>query len=241
MKSERLKKIEAENKKYEQETPFNFCDRWCERCIHEKQMRCKLYQDEIEQKLTCIAHGKDENDLEITEQVMRRQLEDMGKKLQSAIEEQGIDIDFEQEDFSATEETANPRKPLKDDPLLATAHEYFLRAHEFLKATFYDENTPAAKLIGDFETVSWYHALLKVKLQRALNGFDDPDDEDDDDDFALHDSVEQFTICQKAIKESIKALRNIQADYPEQKTIIVQLLALLNNIAHRIKNLEQSI
>jgi hypothetical protein len=36
MKSERLKKIEAENEKYEQEAPFNFCNRWCARCIYEK-------------------------------------------------------------------------------------------------------------------------------------------------------------------------------------------------------------
>ena len=67
MKSERLRKIEAGNAKLERETPFNFCDRWCERCIPEKQMRCKLYQDELEQKLACIAHGKDEHDPETTE------------------------------------------------------------------------------------------------------------------------------------------------------------------------------
>ena len=242
MKSERLKKIEAENKKYEQETPFNFCDRWCARCIYEKQMRCKLYQDELEQKLTCIAHGKDENDWEITEQVMRRQFDDREKRIQNSIEEHGIDIysDFDQEDFYDSEEIANPPKPLKDDSLVAAANEYLRRAHEFLEATFFDKNIVAARLTGDFETVTWYHTLLAVKLQRALSGFGDLDD-DDEEGFALNDSVAQFAVCQKAIKESIKALRNIQPDYPSQKTVIVQLLALLTNIEHRIKKLEQSI
>ncbi len=238
MKSERFKKIEAENKKFEQETPYNFCDRWCARCIHEKQMRCKLYQDELEQKLTCIAHGKDENDPEITEKVMERQFEDMEKQLQSFLEEHNIDIDFDQDNVFANEEINNHRKPLKDDPLLATADKYFHIAHEFLEGNFYHKNTVAPKLINDFETIAWYHSLLVVKLHRALSGFDESDD---DDDIVFHDSVAQFAICQKAIKESIKALRNIQPDYPGQKTSIVQLLALLNNISHRIEKLEESI
>lgn len=242
MKSERLKKIEAENEKYEQEAPFNFCNRWCARCIYEKQMRCKLYQDELEQKLNCIAHGKDENDWEITEQVMRRQFDDMEKRIQNSIDERGIDFysDFDQEDFNASEEITNPQKPLNDDALVAAANEYLRRAHEFLKVAFFDKNTFATRLTGDFETVTWYHTLLAVKLQRALSGFGVLDD-DDEEGFALNDSVAQFAVCQKAIKESIEALRNIQPDYPMQKTIIVQLFALLTNMAHRIKKLEQSI
>lgn len=238
MKSERLRKIEAENAKLERETPFNFCDRWCERCIPEKQMRCKLYQDELEQKLACIAHGKDEHDPETTEQVMLRQFEDMEKAIQNSLDEHGLELDFEPgEDFKA-EETANPRKPRKDDALVSAADEYLKRAHQFLKANFYDKKLAEPELSADFDTVNWYHTLLTVKLQRALNGFDDPDDEED---FALYDTVAQFAVCQKAIKESIQALRNIQPYYPEQKIIFVQFLALLSNVSHRIQKLEESI
>ncbi|MBU1044699.1 MAG: hypothetical protein KJ915_09930 [Candidatus Omnitrophica bacterium] len=238
MKSERLRKIEAENAKLERETPFNFCDRWCARCVFERQIRCKLYQDELEQKLTCIAHGKDEDDLEITEQVIFRQFSDMDKAIENLGDEYGIESDFEQSEcFDAKEEIANLRKSIKDNALVCAADEYFKRAHEFLKDNFYDKKFLDQKLSADFETVNWYHTLLTVKLHRALSSFGD----DADTDFEFYDAVAQFAVCRKAIEGSLQALRSIQQVYPGQLSNITQLLALLNNISNRIEKHEEMI
>ena len=235
-KNERLKKIIEENIKFEKESPYNFCDRWCERCSHNKQMRCKLYQDEFEQKITCIAHGREPDDPEITEEVMRKQLEDVGEKIEQFMEENEIDLDdIDDPEFEKIREHI---EFVQNNPLNVTAGQYRKRAHQFLKNTFYNKKDVKSELIYDFETVAWYHTLLMVKLHRALSGFHEPIDEDE---FALYDAVAQFAICRKAIKESIKALRKLKPYYLEHKNLIVELLALLHNILSRINAMEESI
>ncbi len=249
MPSERYKKIIEENRKFEQKSPYNFCDRWCERCLHEKQIRCRLYLDDLERRATCIAHGKDEDDLEITEAVMRAQYEGVEEKLKEAADRFNIDldtIDIEELDEEQGIDFRDLPKEIqkhityvKQHPLPHTVEQYRKRAHAFLKDTFYDEKghfTPEIKY--HFETVSWHHALLSVKLQRALAGFHEPMCEGE---FGFYDAVAQFAVCKKVINESIIALRTLKPNYPGQKNLIVELLALLHNIRSRIEILEESI
>lgn len=234
--SERLKRIIEENIKFEKEAPYNFCDRWCERCSHEKQMRCKLYQDELEQKITCIAYGREPDDPEITEEVMRQQFEDVEEKLEQFMEES--EIDFDDIDDPEFEKIRKHIEFVENNPLDATAEQYCERAHKFLENTFYKKETIKTELIYDFETVAWYHTLLPAKLHRALCGFHEPVSEDE---FALYDAVAQFAICKKAIHESVKALRKLKSYYSDHKDLIVELLALLHNIFSRIEAMEESI
>lgn len=90
-KNKKLEEIYKKIAEFEKETPYNYCDRWCERCFHEKQIRCTLYKDELERKLTCIAHGKDENDQEIAEAVLEAQYKDVDEKLNKHIGKFDID------------------------------------------------------------------------------------------------------------------------------------------------------
>ena len=55
-----IEKIKKENAKLEKIAPYNFCDRWCERC--DKTQRCKVYQDDFNTKLKHISEGKDHDD-----------------------------------------------------------------------------------------------------------------------------------------------------------------------------------
>jgi len=234
--SERLKKILKENAEFERKSPYNFCDRWCERCTHEKQMRCSLYQDEFEQKITCIAHGRDSHDPEITEEVMRRQFEGVEEKIEQFMEDNDIDLDdIDSPEFEGTKEQV---EPVKNHPLDATAKQYCKRTHEFLRKTFYDKKKVNAGIVYDFETIAWYHTLLPAKLHRALCGFYKPVDEDE---FGLCDAVAQFAVCKKAIDQSTGSLRKIKPYYPAHQNLIVELSALLHNIDSRIKMLEESI
>jgi hypothetical protein len=247
-RSQRYKKIIEENKKFEEESPYNFCDRWCERCIHETQMRCKLYLDDLERRATCIAHGKDEDDLEITKEVMRAQYADIEKGLEEAAEKFGIDLDFpdgkglDEEDRIELEdlppELQEHIKFVESHPLPLTVEQYHQRCHTFLKDNFYERKKIAPEIKYNFETVSWYHTLLPAKLQRALAGFHEPVCEEE---FALYDAVAQFLICKKSIQESVKALRQLQPHYPKLKNTFIELLALLHNIFDRIEAIEESI
>lgn len=248
--SKRLEEIRKKNVEFEKELPYNFCDRWCQRCAHEKQVRCTLYKDELERKITCIAHGRDEDDLEITEAVMEAQYKDVEEKFSEHLDKYGINLDnpdidgdeLDEEDAidfdDLPQDIQDHIKFVENNPLPATAEQYCKRAHDFLKGTFYKDEKKYVALNYDFQTVAWYHTLLPVKLQRALAGFHEPVCKDE---FALYDAVAQFGICKKAIKESINALRKIDQGFPSFHTQILELLALLHNIYSRIEAMEENI
>lgn len=236
MKSKRLQRIVRENLRFEKETPYNFCDHWCARCIHEKQMRCRLYQDEFEQEITCIAYGREPGDPEITEAVFKQQMESLGKDIGNGMEEYGADFDdLHDSNYSWRPEQSDS---LKESFLQRTVAQYMNKARSFLKATFFNDKTMDPGLIYDFETVAWYHTLLPAKLHRALSGIHEPDDPDE---FGLCDTVAQLAICKKAINESTKALRKLKNRYSSHHKVIVELLALLDNISSRIQHIEDSI
>ena len=236
MKSKRLQKIIKDNLKFEQEAPFNFCDRFCQRCPYEKQNKCCLYQDEFEQKMTCVAYGRDPYDPEITKEVMERQSKEVEDKIQQFAQDH--DIDFDDVDDSYTEEMNSRLESVENNPLSVTARSYCSRAHDFLKENFFDKDGLSPQRVYDFQTISWYHTLLPAKLNRALSGVASPLS---DDEFTLHDAVAQFTICKKAINESIKALQRINPNLEGHKKTVNELVIILRNILSRIEQMENDI
>lgn len=235
-RSNKLEEIFKKIAEFEKETPYNFCDRWCERCTHEKQMRCKLYQDELEQKITCIAHGREPGDPEITAEVLKSQYEELEKIFEEYEEE--LDIDFDEEDDPEFEKIKDHIRFVENNPLQKTAEQYHIKTHEFLKETFYGKDSPPLELGPHFETVAWYHTLLPVKLNRALAGLHEPMAEGD---ISLYDAVAQLEICKKAIKNSVAALRNIAEKDASLCGSITPLSALLQNIFSRIELMEDEI
>lgn len=246
--SKRLEEIYKKNAESEKQTPYNFCDRWCERCAHEKQVRCTLYKDELERKITCIAHGRDEDDQEITESVMEAQYKEVDEKLGEHVDKYGIDLDNpdigdyneegEIEFESLPEDIQKHIRFVENNPLDTVAKNYCDKTYVFLKKTFYKNELVYPGLKYDFQTVSWYHTLLSAKLQRALAGFHEPACEGE---FALYDAIAQFQICKKAINNSSKALRNISGKDKSLRSSITQLLALLQNIFSRIELTESEV
>ncbi len=246
--SDRLQEIFRKNVKLEKESPYNFCDRWCERCVYEKQVRCSLYKDELERKITCIAHGKEEDDPEISEAVLEAQYKDIEEKIGECMDKFGVDIDdldgaepcgegeIDFEDLP--EEIQKHIKFVESNPLDKTAEQYRKKAHTFLKETFYENKSLNPKIVYDFETVSWYHTLLEAKLHRALCGFHEPACEGE---LALYDSIAQFQVCKKAIILSVEALRKIALHFKTQYVQITELIALLHNIHSRIVAMEESV
>lgn len=233
MLSKRMQRIIAENKRFEKKSPYNFCDRWCERCPDETQKRCRLYQDEFERKITCIAYGREPDDLEVTKEILDKQYGDVERSIEKYIEEHNINI--EEVDTSEIERVD---KLTDEHSLQKTTMQYTMKAYEFLKHTFYEKKIKHAKLAQDFETISWYHTLLSVKMKRALSGLHEPDDEYE---FGLCDAVAQFAICKKAISLSFEALQRVKPQYPNFQKQINALLALLGNISSRIQHIEDII
>ena len=248
--SKRLNEIFKKNAEFEGESPYNFCDRWCERCLHEKQIRCTLYKDELERKITCIAHGRNEDDPEITEAVMEVQYKEIDEKLREHMDKFGIDLDnldIDEDKFDEADAIDFEDLPpdiqkhirfVENNPLDKAAENYCHKAYAFLKETFYKNESAHLNLKYDFEAVSWYHTLLPAKLHRVLCGFHEAAS---DGDISLCDAVAQFQICKKAITQSVEAFRKIAKSYVSFQAQIQTMLALLHNIYSRIEKLEESI
>ena len=58
--SQKIDTIRNQNAQWAKETPYNHCDRWCERCPVDIQKNCTLYLDEVGRKAANIAHGRDQ-------------------------------------------------------------------------------------------------------------------------------------------------------------------------------------
>lgn len=243
MKNSRLHRIRLENARYEKQTPYNHCDRWCERCPGERQARCTLYKDELERKVTAIAHGRDEDDSQVTEEVMRWQYEAVDEKLQKFMEEEGIDLE-DIDDQTALEFEKRIESAAENDSLNKTIRQYHQRTYKFLQKTFFHSKNIAPEIKYDFETTAWYFTLLPAKLHRALSGFYKAAAErkaKDEENFALQDAVAQFDICLDGIEKSLQALRRLKVHYPQDEKLITELLALLQNLSSRIVAMEESV
>ena len=248
--NKRLREIFQKNAEFEKESPYNFCDRWCEQCVHEKQIRCSLYKDDLERKITCIAHGRPEDDPEITKAVMEAQYKEIDEKSGEKSGTFGIDLDSPDiGEYDLSEDNAVDFDDLPADiqkhirfvennPLDMTAKNYSDRSHYFLKETFYKEQNISPRIKHDFEIISWHHTLLPAKLHRALCAFHEPTFEGD---ISLYDAVAQLQICKKSITQSVKALYRIRGEYAIFQARIQIMIALLHNIYSRIEKMEESI
>jgi len=234
----KLERIRRENAGLEKEAPYNFCDRWCQRCTKEKQSRCHLYLDDFEREITCIAYGKNSNDPEVIAGLMDKQIEELeGLDSQFLPDLEGDCATDDSFDVDDSEEEAI-QAYLDNHPLQRTAEQYRLKARDFLKDFFHKNQDAIARFNYDFETIAWYHTLLAAKMHRALYGLYEANDEDE---FGLCDAVAQLAICKKAINESVRSLRELKKNLSDSRNVIVGLLAILNNISSRIIHIEEDI
>lgn len=240
--SRRLEKIRRENEILEAKTPYNFCDRWCERCTSEKKMRCTIYQQELEQDMLCIAHGKEPGDPEITEAVMKRQFDEIEKRIEESLYEERFDDecddDFDDEFDEDIEvmDIEELEERVDNDSLMKTVKQYSDMSHAFLKKEYYGKNKK--DLAQFYSIINWYHLMLSVKINLALSGFYEYEVAGE---LSLYDAVAQLDISKKAIRLSRGAYHLLLEKRPDLKPSIIPLMALLENLNDRILMLEDSI
>ncbi len=231
----RLREILKQNEEFEKQAPYNFCDRWCERCSFDKKNRCKLYKNELEQKITCIAHGKKPDDIEITLEILQEQCGEIGETIENLEKKLDLDLNEDNPDFKKIK---NHIKSAQNHPLFKIANEYTAKAASFLKLAFREKKATNLKLTYNFQTVNWYHTLLSAKLKRALAGFHAPVTNGD---IALYDAVAQLEICKKSISQSLAALGEIGKTVRDLGPNISCLIVLLKEIRKKIEELEKNI
>ena len=229
-----LKKVREENVKYENRTPHNFCDRWCEMCPQETRDRCAVYEESLDKSLKHMSNGEDPNSWEAVKQDMTGSLERSMELLKEMAEEQGIDIEAEKDPAEEEEERARQEK-VKSHPLSKLAVEYLTAVSGFLKE-FSDEDEGNA-LADALEVLIWYHTLLPPKVYRLLDGLFNPIEEGN---VRLYDAVAQMDMIKAGLLRSGEALKNI-AEEENMRNSALRLANMIHKMSGMIELLERDI
>ncbi|MEW6686921.1 MAG: hypothetical protein AB1393_12070 [Candidatus Edwardsbacteria bacterium] len=227
----KLQKIRKENAEFEKRAPYNFCDRWCERCPPETTNRCKVYQDEFARELKHIASGKDPYDWDVVLEDVKENFEKTRELIQKWAEEK--DIDLSQIDDDQYEKQRKREEQLFSHPLYKLVMKYSQQTNQFIKDTFYEGVEP--ELIDDYETIIWYHTLLPAKVHRLLCDLYAKEDEEG---IGFYDAVAQIDISKKSIAQSEKTLKKLLIEKIAHRYRISELLDLLCEITNQVKVIE---
>lgn len=159
---------------------YNYCDRWCERCLYNS--RCMVYATEIEVKEN-LPENKKDDDFEYIKVIF----ENLMNLLGDFAEKEGIDLNSEQSEEEHEFEIDKIREEVSELPLMRSSMRYTEEAHlwlkknnEKLKKLFegikfnFDKKKSKEtqldellKIKDTIEIISQYSAFIHVKLFRA--------------------------------------------------------------------------
>jgi hypothetical protein len=226
---------------------YNYCDRWCERCIFTS--RCMNYA--LSEEEFGDPESRDINNMAFWNklgEILSTTLEMVKEKAQKM----GIDIDAIDFD-EAAEENERINETAKEQPYSLAAMEYIRIVDNWFRAN--EENLEAkgdeleslaqARIPGTspykeavdindcFEVISWYKHQIYVKLCRSAGGTIRSESE----------SVENFQedadgsakVAIIGIERSITAWSALLQYLPEQEHSIFRLLIILNRILSMVE------
>lgn len=232
-KKSKLEKIREENAIYERKTPFNYCDRWCERCKEEKRDKCKVYHDDFDRTINHIANGRDPNDMKIVMEDVRSNFEKVLKMIKKTEERENIDLS--QIDDKEYEGTKKKEDNLLSHYIYKLTEQYLKETKKFLRKCIYN-NEVMPELFNDIETIIWHHTLMPAKAHRILC---DIYIKEEDEGFRFYDAIAQIDIMKKCINESEVALNNVMLGKIEYRYEVTDLLNILKEIKMQIEAMEE--
>jgi len=223
---------------------YNYCDRWCDKCLFTSQ--CLLFSNESKIATFEILNDRLPEAEEIMDELFDTGDDDKENNFDLDDYSDDDDDDFifgesneddEEEDIDFDDE--------KEPPLLIEelAHQYFEQAHNLIKSIdekFNFSSTPKESITlpqikniyESFETISWYHTFIYVKIKRASRSkkeFLRYKDEDSKE-FAKSDSDGTAKVAAISVNNSINALSRLPEYLPDYGADLIKLSSLLQRI-----------
>ncbi|MHC5035914.1 MAG: hypothetical protein ACYTHM_01230 [Planctomycetota bacterium] len=201
--------------------PYNYCDRWCERCRIEKT-RCLTYQAETDAELEAMSQGKETSGGPSLGESMRESLEDALSILEEAAREKGIDL------ASVDEAPGAPRREKKRHPLLERAMAFSQDVHRFLVTHRALLQGTAGEGEDSLARLTWYHSMVGPKIGRIVKK-DGPLQEREDRDEEMAQYMEagdilSAQVAHKALVETEKGLLWVIQQLPSLTDTVIDLL-----------------
>lgn len=140
--------------------PFNYCDRWCERC--ETRRNCRVYVMELERNAKYLARGKDPKSMESALETIEENFAMIGKMLEKDMKKWGIDPNNlpveEEEEFNAEE-----------SDLYKMAFGISLKLKRILSdLQVIPEEADEDFIVESYEVINYYQLFLPPKIFRAV-------------------------------------------------------------------------
>lgn len=140
--------------------PFNYCDRWCEKC--KLCDLCKIFREEQESKKDWIAAGKDPDSWEYVFYSVSDSLKEAFMLLAKQAEELGIDLN--KIDYNEKEEEPPP----KIFNVYKLVNKFFNTIRNLLKDfEVVPVDVDKDLVIRHLDTLSFYSTLVSAKIYRA--------------------------------------------------------------------------
>jgi len=218
---------------------YNYCDRWCEKCSFASN--CLLFSNESKIATFEILNDRLPEADEIMDEIFEADQEDDEQEFDwndYSLEDEDEEENFSLEDVKEDDEENEPKHLIEE-----LADDYLKRSQILIKnldEKFNFSSTPkenltmpqVKKIFDDFESIAWYHAFIFVKIKRALSGKRDFIKEKDEEskEFSKYDMDGTAKVAAISIKNSIKALSDLNEYLPEYASEIIKLSFLLNKI-----------
>ena len=221
---------------------YNYCDRWCERCLWTS--RCRVYAD---------LEKDDAINLDISADkfwnILSKNFGRTFKMIDKYMKDHDIVITVEEKEEAGRKEKIL-RDKVKEHHLVSLAKKYVEKVNDIVKkwqAVFYPEqietmafsqpSDPEEYLIklGDaIEVIQFYHFQIQVKLMRALGSILDKDDNYDPPKGSINDSDGSAAVSLLGIERSMAAWSFLLDQLPQLEEEILECLAILKTLESEI-------
>lgn len=181
--------------------PFNYCDRWCEKC--NLTSLCRVFKDEEKSKKKWIKAGKDPNSWEYVFDTVKESFEEVAKLIKKDAKRLGIDLS--NIDYSQERKEPSPEK----FAIYQLSKKFTGAINKAIKdLQVLPEDVEEDLVIENVETLSFYSNLIPAKLYRAIiSRFEEKEDPELAE--ACPDSKNSAFILINALGEIIDSLSNL--------------------------------
>jgi hypothetical protein len=193
--------------------PYNYCDRWCERCRIDKS-RCLLWQTEMDDHLHREIDGKGEPTLEEVVDRMTQDARQAIRRVEEQAREMGVDLEREGGEPGEDAPPEEPDPAVGEGMAVARGVAAFLREHG-------REHPEEADVLRRL------YLLVGPKLGRASGRPVDAHEE--------ADAILQAQVAHRALVEMGTALEAIRGRRPELGDAMLDLLALMKRMREDVE------
>lgn len=151
-----------------QHLPFNFCDRWCERCSLTD--RCLIFQQAFNDRLKHIFQGEDPDDPTIIVADIKKTYGRLIENIKKDIRKQGLDLKKVRIKIIRT--GFKQGSQLENFSLWRLGRDFSRRVHLLINSILSEEDDELQESPAGFrkeiEELNWYHIFFENKLYQSL-------------------------------------------------------------------------